>query len=124
MITVLRTLRALPREALSTFVARTHGFHTSASQPNSNRASIACIGRMKYARVYPVLLVKADGSTIHIRYKEPRRMLQIPVDINTLPDAERRARLRRRNAFQVKSKQDTAFEDDFKLDDYKKFWKK
>ena len=29
------------------------------------------------ARLYPILLVKQDGSTIHIRYPEPRRMLTV-----------------------------------------------
>uniref|UniRef100_A0A803TU48 Mitochondrial ribosomal protein L55 n=1 Tax=Anolis carolinensis TaxID=28377 RepID=A0A803TU48_ANOCA len=51
--------------------------------------------------------------------------LLIPVDINTLPEAERRARLRKRDAIKLKPKQEAVFDDDdFKLDDYRKFWKK
>ncbi|XP_062978711.1 large ribosomal subunit protein mL55 [Elgaria multicarinata webbii] len=124
MMTVSRTLRFLQLEALSGLFARPCGLHTSASQPNSNRTSIVCIARQKYSRTYPVLLVRPDGSTIHIRYKEPRRILSIPVDINTLPEAERKARLRKRDASKLKAKPETPFEDDFKLDDYRKFWKK
>uniref|UniRef100_A0A6J0UMX0 Large ribosomal subunit protein mL55 n=1 Tax=Pogona vitticeps TaxID=103695 RepID=A0A6J0UMX0_9SAUR len=121
---LIRTLRALWLEALSTSTAAPPRIHTSASQLNSNRTSIACIGRQKYARLYPVLLVKPDGSTIHIRYKEPKRILAIPIDSNTLPEAERRARLLKRKAALLQSKQEAVYEDVFNLDDYKKFWKK
>lgn len=64
-------------EALFGLFPRPCGLHTSASQHNSNRTSIARIPRQKYARTYPVLLVRPDGSTIHIRYKEPRRILSV-----------------------------------------------
>ncbi|XP_054847413.1 39S ribosomal protein L55, mitochondrial [Eublepharis macularius] len=123
MMNITRTLRVFQPEALFRSLARPCGLHTSTSQLNSNRTSIACIPRQKYAKVYPVLLVRPDGSTFHIRYKEPRRILMMPVDINTLPEAERRARLRRRTAGKVKTKE-VQFEDDFNLDDYRKFWKK
>nr|6NU2_m Chain m, 39S ribosomal protein L55, mitochondrial [Homo sapiens] len=45
---------------------------------DSSRASLTRVHRQAYARLYPVLLVKQDGSTIHIRYREPRRMLAMP----------------------------------------------
>lgn len=44
---------------------------------NSNRASVARCGRHKYERLYPVMLVQPDGSTINIQYKEPRRVLTV-----------------------------------------------
>nr|XP_060638666.1 large ribosomal subunit protein mL55 [Anolis sagrei ordinatus] len=124
MTTIRRTLRLLQGEALWAFLPRPCRLHTSACQPNSNRTSIACVSRQKYGRMYPVLLVRPDGSTIHIRYKEPRRILSIPIDINTLPEAERRARLRKRDGVKLKPKEEATFDDDFKLDDYRKFWKK
>jgi len=34
-------------------------------------------GRQKYERMYPVLLVRPDGSTINIRYKEPKRIMMV-----------------------------------------------
>lgn len=51
--------------------------HTSSWQADSNRALLTRVHRQAYARLYPVLLVKQDGSTIHIRYREPRRMLEV-----------------------------------------------
>ncbi|XP_060103911.1 large ribosomal subunit protein mL55 [Heteronotia binoei] len=119
-----RTLRLFRPEAVLRTLAPPCYLHTSASQLNSNRATIACIPRQKFARVYPVLMVRPDGSTIHIRYKEPKRILMMPIDINTLPEAQRKARLRRREVSKIVVKEDVQFEDDFSLDDYRKFWKK
>ncbi|KAL8164788.1 UNVERIFIED_CONTAM: hypothetical protein K2H54_006675 [Gekko kuhli] len=118
------THRLLRPEALLRTPAPPCGLHTSAGRPNSNRASIACIPRQKFARAYPVLLVRPDGSTIHIQYKEPRRILMVPVDISTLPEAEKKARLRRKDTSKIKVKEEVPFDDDFNLDDYRKFWKK
>lgn len=42
------------------------------------------VHRQTYMRLYPILLVKQDGSTIHIRC-EPRRMLKV----SFLPDTPR-----------------------------------
>lgn len=53
--------------------------HTSSWRADSSRASLTRVRRQTYARLYPVLLVKQDGSTIHIRYREPRRMLGVSV---------------------------------------------
>uniref|UniRef100_A0A8I5ZK26 Mitochondrial ribosomal protein L55 n=1 Tax=Rattus norvegicus TaxID=10116 RepID=A0A8I5ZK26_RAT len=51
--------------------------HTSPWRADCSRASLTRLRRQAYARLYPVLLVKQDGSTIHIRYREPRRMLAV-----------------------------------------------
>ncbi|XP_067148157.1 large ribosomal subunit protein mL55 isoform X2 [Apteryx mantelli] len=85
--------------------------------------SVAHIRRQVYGRLYPMLLVKTDGSTVHIRYKEPKKILMLPVDSNTLPEAERRARLRRQFPSKFKVKKEEAFEE-INLDEYKRFWKK
>lgn len=108
-----------------------------------------------YGRLYPLLLVRTDGSTIHIRYKEPKRILmvrdtaqqleiralrgvccfrccsltlpslapQLPLDSSTLPEAERKARLRRQFPSKLQAKQEEALEE-LDLEKYKKFWKK
>ncbi|MPC95015.1 39S ribosomal protein L55, mitochondrial [Portunus trituberculatus] len=44
---------------------------------NCHRTSIARIGRLTYTRTYPVVLVQSDGSTINIRYHEPRKIIKV-----------------------------------------------
>eukprot|EP00069_Balaena_mysticetus_P022510 bmy_03328T0 len=98
--------------------------YMSSRRADCNRASLTRVHRQTYARLYPVLLVKQDGSTIHIRYREPRRMLTMPVDLDSLSPEERRARFRKREA-QVKEKEEEPeLGDDFDVEQYKQFWTK
>ncbi|XP_054027341.1 39S ribosomal protein L55, mitochondrial isoform X1 [Dryobates pubescens] len=96
---------------------------TTCIRSNSNRASISHLHRQHYGRLYNVLLVKTDGSTIHLRYKEPKRILMLPLDSSTLPEAERKARLRRQFPGKPKAQTEETFKS-IDLDTYKKFWKK
>ncbi|KAI5931124.1 large ribosomal subunit protein mL55 isoform X1 [Manis javanica] len=98
--------------------------HTSSRWSNSSRALLTRVHRQAYARLYPVLLVKQDGSTIHIRYWEPRRMLQMPLDLDTLSPEERRVRLRKREAQLRKKEERPELGDDFDIGQYKQFWTK
>lgn len=43
----------------------------------SNRAVISRINRRVYARTYPTTLVYPDGSTVTIRYPEPRQIIKV-----------------------------------------------
>uniref|UniRef100_A0A674H619 Mitochondrial ribosomal protein L55 n=1 Tax=Taeniopygia guttata TaxID=59729 RepID=A0A674H619_TAEGU len=45
--------------------------------PSSNRAAIGHLHRQRYGRRYPVLLVGTDGSTVRLRYREPKRILMV-----------------------------------------------
>uniref|UniRef100_A0A8C5L8X6 Mitochondrial ribosomal protein L55 n=2 Tax=Jaculus jaculus TaxID=51337 RepID=A0A8C5L8X6_JACJA len=99
--------------------------HTSSWRADSSRASITRLRRQTYARLYPVLLVKQDGSTIHVRYPEPRRMLVMPLDLDALSPEERRARFRKREAqLQQQKKEEPEMIDDFDTERYKQFWSK
>ncbi|XP_030895253.1 39S ribosomal protein L55, mitochondrial [Leptonychotes weddellii] len=101
------------------------GLHTSSRQADSSRAWLTRVHRQAYARLYPVLLVKQDGSTVHIRYREPRRVLEMPVDLDTLSPEERRTRLRKRETqLQKKKEEKPELSDDFDEERYKRFWTK
>ncbi|XP_020040915.1 large ribosomal subunit protein mL55 [Castor canadensis] len=99
--------------------------HTSSWWADSNRASLTRLRRQAYARLYPVLLVKQDGSTIHVRYREPRRMLAMPLDLDALSPEERRARFRKREAqLRQKKEKEPELVDDFDNERYRQFWTK
>lgn len=50
---------------------------TACVRSNSNRAAIGHLHRQLYGRRYPVLLVSTDGSTVRLRYSEPKRILMV-----------------------------------------------
>uniref|UniRef100_A0A5K3FAS7 39S ribosomal protein L55, mitochondrial n=1 Tax=Mesocestoides corti TaxID=53468 RepID=A0A5K3FAS7_MESCO len=63
---------------------------------SSTRVCITRVNRKLYGRFYPVHLVLANGATIRLRYKEPRCLLQLPLDLNECDEEERARRLQRR----------------------------
>ncbi|KAM9849262.1 large ribosomal subunit protein mL55 [Aulostomus maculatus] len=98
--------------------------HTQTPQLTSNRTSVVRCFRKTYVRMYPVMLVRPDGSTIYIKYKEPRRILMMPIDLSTLSVEERQARQRKKERARFSQKTTIDFEDNFRVDDYSRFWKK
>ncbi|KAJ8311285.1 hypothetical protein KUTeg_011162 [Tegillarca granosa] len=79
---------------------------------NSNRTGIAQINRVYFKRTYPTMLVLPNGATINIRYKEPRQIIKLPLDIATLSPEERALRLQKRKP-KVKREKIVDIGDDF-----------
>lgn len=131
-------------------VATRNPLVTSVRELNCHRASIASIGRTLHVRTYPTLLVQPDGSTIIIRYREPRRIIKVsinvqfvkilfkscplyltiellpikmPLDLSGLSEAERQRRLEMRKPKQ-KVKIVEEIEDSFDANAYAHLWKK
>ncbi|XP_044271758.1 39S ribosomal protein L55, mitochondrial [Tribolium madens] len=90
---------------------------------NCHSASITRPHRLTYKRTYPTVLVNPDGSTINIKYHEPRQIIKLPLNIWILSEAERKARLEAR-----KPKKKVRYEDDiddsFDANKYVKYLKK
>ncbi|GIY00993.1 39S ribosomal protein L55, mitochondrial [Caerostris extrusa] len=90
---------------------------------NSNRASIVKIGREKYCRMYLTTLVNPDGSSITIRYHEPRRIIKLPMDVSQLTPEELQKHLNRRKE-EEKVVVEEIIDDGFDVNRYSYLWKK
>lgn len=44
---------------------------------SSATAAVTRLHRSVYCRVYPTVVVHPDGSTINIRYHEPRKIIKV-----------------------------------------------
>ncbi|KAK3909816.1 39S ribosomal protein L55, mitochondrial [Frankliniella fusca] len=96
---LLSRMMLLPRGLINQVLIQSsstklHHFHRSLS---NNFSLITKIHRESYLKMYPVLVVQADGSTFYTRYHEPRSIIQLPLDITTLSPEELKVRLERRN---------------------------
>nr|CAD7586681.1 unnamed protein product [Timema genevievae] len=90
---------------------------------NCNTASICKIHRAIYARTYPTIVVLPDGSSVNIRYHEPRKIIKLPLDLSTLTEEELKERLERRKP-KKKVTIIEEIEDNFDANKYIKFIKK
>ena len=79
---------------------------------NNNTGAITKVCRETYVRTYPTTLVFPDGSTIKIRYKEPRQIIKLPFNVQSLTAEEKRRRLEARKPKKQVEKLDD-YDDDF-----------
>ncbi|XP_018016862.1 39S ribosomal protein L55, mitochondrial [Hyalella azteca] len=98
MTSVNFALKCFPKINAWSFICHPRIFlSTSCTRSiNCHRASITRIKSPAYCRMYPCLLVNSDGSTIKVRYEKPRKIIRLPVDVSTLTEEERLARLDQR----------------------------
>ncbi|CAG5129559.1 unnamed protein product [Candidula unifasciata] len=88
----------------------------------SNALSLTKVRRSCYPRMYPTMLVFPDGSTINVRYKEPRRIIKLPVDFSKLTEEEKKRVLTNRKPKQKLEKIEE-FDESYDLSEYSKFFK-
>lgn len=116
---------------------------------SSVTAAVTKIHRTVYCRVYPAIIVQPDGSTITVRYHEPRKIIrvkniskqnhsiilkisiiivvlyvfQLPLDVSMLTEEQRRQRLdSRKPRVSVKIEED--LEDSYNAKKYLRYIKK
>ncbi|KAG7299788.1 hypothetical protein JYU34_016797 [Plutella xylostella] len=90
---------------------------------NNNVASVTKIHREVYTRMYPTIVVLSDGSSINIRYHEPRKIIKLPLDLSELSEEERKMRVEKRKP-KKKVKITDDIEDNFSSRKYLKYVKK
>ncbi|XP_074641077.1 large ribosomal subunit protein mL55-like [Tubulanus polymorphus] len=88
---------------------------------NSHRADITRTNRNLYARQYPTVLVQPDGSTINIRYYEPRKIIRLPLDLTQVSEEVKQARIDSRKP-RKKIIVEEEIEDTYEPDQYIDLW--
>ncbi|KAL3118968.1 hypothetical protein niasHT_003751 [Heterodera trifolii] len=87
------------------------------------RLCLGKIRRKEMVRLYKVKIMRSDGSVIFGRCDEPREIIQLPVDLRTLNDDERRMRIAERKPIAKKVVEDT-LDDSFDFHKYVSQWKR
>lgn len=105
------------RLALATTPART-GIREA-----SNMASISRVKRATCVRQYPTVLVQPDGSTLTVRYHEPRYLIKMPLRFEELTPEQQQVVLVKRKPPEVVVVQEE-LEDNFDSHQYLKYIKK
>ncbi|XP_017139980.2 39S ribosomal protein L55, mitochondrial [Drosophila miranda] len=90
---------------------------------SSATTAVTRLHRSVYCRLYPTVVVQPDGSTINIRYHEPRKIIKLPLDLTTLSDAQRKSRLEARKP-RKKVRIMEEVDDNFNAKKYMKYIKK
>lgn len=68
------------------------------------------VKRRLFARLYPTLYVYKDGSTVTVRYHEPRLIIKEPLTLDECVDAEKTAWMNRRRTTKEGSVRDDGAE--------------
>uniref|UniRef100_A0A023G5H8 Putative ribosomal protein n=1 Tax=Amblyomma triste TaxID=251400 RepID=A0A023G5H8_AMBTT len=89
----------------------------------SNTAFVSRVKRATYVRQYPTVLVQPDGSTINIRYHEPRALIKMPLRFEELTPEQQQVVLVKRKPPEVVVVQEE-LEDNFDSHQYLKYIKK
>ncbi|XP_017775286.1 PREDICTED: 39S ribosomal protein L55, mitochondrial [Nicrophorus vespilloides] len=90
---------------------------------NAFSAAVTRPHRILYERTYQTVIVNSDGSSYNIRYHEPRQIIKMPINVWTLSEAERKARLEKRKPKQ-KVKIIDDIDDEYDSKKYLKYLKK
>lgn len=70
---------------LSTFVPQ-----TSVRYLNANRCVVTKVKRTRFARLYPTMAVLPDGSTITIKYAEPKHLIKFAIKLEEASEEEKK----------------------------------
>lgn len=89
----------------------------------SNMAFVSRVKRATYVRHYPTVLVQPDGSTITVRYHEPRYIVKMPLRFEELTPEQQQVVLVKRKPPEVVTIQEE-LEDNFDSNQYLKYIKK
>uniref|UniRef100_A0A8R1Y975 39S ribosomal protein L55, mitochondrial n=1 Tax=Onchocerca volvulus TaxID=6282 RepID=A0A8R1Y975_ONCVO len=118
---MLKLLRKAATIRVTSLLSTVKTFYRS-DRCNAHRAAISRIKRAKYVRQYYVTLLHPDGSTVGIRATEPMDLIQMPFNMDTLTDEERRhLEMKRHKIKKFTKKQETV---KFNADEYIDLWRK
>lgn len=88
----------------------------------SSAAFVSRVKRPTYVRQYPTVVVQPDGSTITVRYHEPRSLIRLPLVFEELSAEQQQLVLVKRKPPEVVVVQEE-LEDHFDSRDYLKYFK-
>eukprot|EP00092_Neocalanus_flemingeri_P008124 GFUD01008764.1.p1 GENE.GFUD01008764.1~~GFUD01008764.1.p1 ORF type:complete len:112 (+),score=27.27 GFUD01008764.1:58-393(+) len=57
---------------------------------NANRCVVTKVKRARFARLHPTMAVLPDGSTITIKYSEPKHLIKFPIKLEEASDEEKK----------------------------------
>ncbi|XP_025404969.1 39S ribosomal protein L55, mitochondrial [Sipha flava] len=90
---------------------------------SSNTAAITKIHRNIYPQHYYTKIVQPDGSSFTVRFIDPRIIIKLPLDMNSITEEERKRRLEARKP-KKKVKIVEELDDSFDRTKYLKYFKK